>query len=317
MRVALLLPFLAVACGELVQVGDEVGAPESMTSTVPDAGATAPVDGGDALVTPSRRRCAPGSRFQEMTKVTPPQGVSSVESFSLSGAGMGVLTLGNRTSGMPLRIFGFDGDRFGSPSSPGPGFDTGDFDFLSQSVLSLDARTLFVARLGTTTSGELLFSRRDPGAAFPAPKPVLHPGLNASLFGPYPAGASLYFSRLQGTDDERLSAGSFEATTGVLGAVHDVGLVPSLTGAHWSPVVTDDELEIFFANSPLTTTSLTMHATRTSATVDFGSPTLLDQLPSATNGFDYPTWISPDACTLFVVSRHGTGASDVWRATRL
>ena len=316
MRLALLFPFLAVACGELVQVGEDVEAPAGMTSTVTDGGATATIDAGVAIA-PSLRRCAPGSRFRSMTKVTLPVGVQSVESFSLSGAGMGALALGNRSSSMPVRIFGFDGDRFGTTSSPGPGFDSGDLDFLSQPVLSLDARTLFVARLGTTTAGDLLFSRRDPGAAFPAPKPILHPGVNASLFGPYPAGASLYFSRLQGTDDERISAGAFDATTGTLGAVHDVGLVPSLAGAHWSPIVTDDELEIFFANSPLTTTSLTMHATRASVAADFGSPTLLEQIPSSTNGFDYPTWISPDACTLLVVSRHGTSAGDVWRATRL
>lgn len=317
MRLALLLPILAVACGEYVRVGDEVAAPESMTSTVPDAGVTAPVDGGAAVVAPSQRRCTPGSRFQAMTKVTLPAGVSSVENLSLSGAGMGVLALGSQSSGMPIRIFGFDGDRLGIPSSPGPGFDTSELDFLAQPVLSLDARTLFLARLGTTTAGDLLFSRRDPGAAFPAPEPILHPGLNASLFGPYPAGSSLYFSRLQGTDDERISSGSFDPTTGTLGAVRDVGLMPSLTGAHWSPVVSDDELEIFFASSPITTTSLTMHATRTSIAGDFGAPSPLEQIPMTTNGFDYPTWVSPDACTLFVVSRHGTGASDLWRATRL
>lgn len=316
MRLALLLPFLAVACGAYVRVGDEAEGPVNATSTVADADPATPTDGGATPVA-TARRCAPGSRFQAMTRATLPVGVTSVENLSLSGAGMGALSLGGGSSGMPIRIFGFEGDRFGSPSSPGPGFDTADLDFLAQPVLSLDARTLFVGRLGTTTAGDLLFSRRDPGAAFPAPKPILHPGLNAGLFGPYPAGSSLYFSRLQGTEDERISSGSFDPTTGMLGAVRDVGLVPPLTGAHWSPVVSDDELEIFLASSPITTTALTMHATRSSAAGDFGAPAPLEQIPATTNGFDYPTWISPDACTLLVVSRHGTGGSDLWRATRL
>ncbi len=74
-----------------------------------------------------------------------------------------------------------------------------------------------------------------------------------------------------------------------------------------TPVVRDDELEIFFA-SDRAAPSATLYgldiytATRDQPTELFGAPTLVTNLSTA-NHIDYPVWLSPDGCELYYVSK--------------
>ena len=73
-----------------------------------------------------------------------------------------------------------------------------------------------------------------------------------------------------------------------------------------TPVVTDDELEIFFASdrdAPGAITALEIYAaTHDVASDDFGPATVVAQISTPAQT-DYPVWLSPDACDLYYVTK--------------
>lgn len=73
-----------------------------------------------------------------------------------------------------------------------------------------------------------------------------------------------------------------------------------------APVVSDDELEIFFASNRLPTGSgngLDIYtATRDAPGASFKTPTRVMDL-SVDASFDWPLWLSPDRCTLYYINK--------------
>lgn len=86
-----------------------------------------------------------------------------------------------------------------------------------------------------------------------------------------------------------------------------------------APVVTNSDLEIFFASNrdaPANTNPyLDIYtATREAPADDFGPPVRAGAL--STDDADYPLWISPDACDLYYVNKVGMAATLMWTTRR-
>jgi hypothetical protein len=86
-------------------------------------------------------------------------------------------------------------------------------------------------------------------------------------------------------------------------------------------VLSADGLEIFFAStrgqSGAAARNDIWHAVRSTTADGFGAPTRVAEL-SADATEDFPTWLSPDRCTLMFSSDRpgGNGGLDIWMATR-
>jgi hypothetical protein len=71
-----------------------------------------------------------------------------------------------------------------------------------------------------------------------------------------------------------------------------------------APVVTNDELEIFFASKRTGENSFDIYtATRTDANAPFESARVLPMMSTAHPGIDWPLWLSPDRCTLYYINK--------------
>jgi hypothetical protein len=88
----------------------------------------------------------------------------------------------------------------------------------------------------------------------------------------------------------------------------DAALVPGIqtTGSELAPVVSDDELEIFFASDRgAANFALDIYVTtRESPDHEFATPTPVPAL--STDGIDWPLWLSPDACDLYYINKDTT-----------
>lgn len=121
-------------------------------------------------------------------------------------------------------------------------------------------------------------------------------------------GHTLYFSsgRSGGGDLYRSTLGS----NGQFGTPTAIGEL-NTAGVEDTPVVTSDELTIFFTRDNDIWT-----AHRTSVADGFGTPTKMTDFDTPT--IDRPAALSADGCVLYLVSngRSGTGGIDVYIATR-
>jgi len=133
-------------------------------------------------------------------------------------------------------------------------------------------------------------------------------------------GATLYFSAsLDGSPE---SWNLYRAT----GGPPDFGGTATIVGVdtlenEFAPVVTDDELEIFYATDYAMPGGDGLNldiftATRATSSDPFGVPTALAALSGPT--IDWPLWVSPDNCTLYYINKeHVTnGVATVYVSTR-
>ncbi len=133
---------------------------------------------------------------------------------------------------------------------------------------------------------------------------------------PYVAGSRLYVASNHG-DGYHIYAAE-RRTDGELGPPV---LVQELVGSGWDwrPVVTPDELTIYFGRSPSADMSgLDVYVARRSApTAKFGPAERVAEL-SEPGVSDSPTWVSADECTIYFESKRRPNANgDVWMAERL
>ena len=71
-----------------------------------------------------------------------------------------------------------------------------------------------------------------------------------------------------------------------------------------APVVSNDELEVFFASRRSSTDSHDIFtATRDRASAPFGAPTKIEALSTPSPGIDWPLWLSPDRCKLYYINK--------------
>lgn len=160
---------------------------------------------------------------------------------------------------------------------------------------------------GSTRDGEVkVFVGEENNGRFMNPMAIDVAGQQAAN-EPYILGDStLYVSGGNGSDNALYVA---KGMTGDFAEVEGV----SVAGAKdFAPVVTDDELEIFFASnrqSPGGTPALDIYtATRTRPDLPFEMPTRVAELSDPAS-IDWPLWISPDHCDLYYINKVGTQAT--------
>ncbi len=125
-------------------------------------------------------------------------------------------------------------------------------------------------------------------------------------------GLTLYYTGSAGSALERATRTSTTTpfapdTSGLFGLVNT-------TNAEVSPVVTPDELTLYFGSQRSGSQMLDVYvATRASTASPFGSVARVAEVSTATN--DVPTWISDDGCRLYMHS-DTAGSYDLYVATK-
>jgi hypothetical protein len=204
-------------------------------------------------------------------------------------------------------------DSFAAPTAVGgvnvAGTDT------THGMLSSDALTIFFDsdRMGGKGGRDVWSATRgDGGADFAAPKALTAINDTADDGHPYIAGGNLYFASNRGGSGAHIFLSKSLGT----GAPEQVALASVEEKEDDFPVVSADQLEIFFASSRGGKGFKSIWvADRKSADVPFGAPRLVTELDS--DGDDRPTWISTDGCRLYLVSdRTAAGNFDIFVSTR-
>ncbi len=166
---------------------------------------------------------------------------------------------------------------------------------------SADGNVLVFESKGTggPSSDKSLWYARRSAARNSFEKPVLAidvkgltAGANIKFKDPYFTPTRLYFTHELG-DDDQIYAGTFDD-----GGVPDA--IRQLAGKR--PVVSDDELEIFFVADTDAGSEDIFHAVRDKPDADFGPPEALSI--ANTKNDDEPTFLSADACELYVIVDH-------------
>ena len=142
---------------------------------------------------------------------------------------------------------------------------------------------------------------------FLTPSPLQPLNSAAPELSPYllTSGKALYFSRVvAGTGVALLRTVS---DGGSLGTPASTTAIPVVS----NPVVSEDELELFYSEN-----GDIFRATRRLASDPFATPVRSGALSSS--GFDAPSWLSPDGCTMYLTSDRagGAGSLDLWVASR-
>lgn len=204
-------------------------------------------------------------------------------------------------------------DSFGSPTAVGgvnlAGTDT------THGILTGDGLTLFFDsdRTGGKGGRDVWSAvRGDGGAAFDSPKAIAAVNDTSDDGHPYVAARNLYFASNRGGSGAHIFLSKSLGTT----TPEQVALASVEEKEDDYPVVSGDELEIFFASSRGGKGFKSIWvADRKSADVPFGAPRLVTELDS--DGDDRPTWLSTDGCRLYFVSdRAAAGNFDIYVSTR-
>jgi Tol biopolymer transport system component len=140
----------------------------------------------------------------------------------------------------------------------------------------------------------------------------------------HPGGQALYFMSLArgGAGDLDLFVVPIFDEVGTAGTPQNLGSDPggvNTAHAELAPVVSYDELTIFFAREDDLTHPSIWVATRSAKSAKFGNATEVAELKGGT--FTWPTWLSNDSCRLYFVSDRATptgpaGTLHFWVASR-
>jgi predicted small secreted protein len=177
--------------------------------------------------------------------------------------------------------------------------------------VSRDGNYLLFASKRTTAMLQLWIVTKTNGSFDNSPvDPVLLLADQSTANEPYLLGDSqtLYFgANTQARSDYEL----YRATGGPPAFASTLEVVPGLssTSSDHAPVVSDDELEVFFASNRPPATDLDLFtATRSSVADPFSNVSHLTLL-STDQGNDYPVWLSPDRCSLYYIGKVGEVAT--------
>lgn len=184
--------------------------------------------------------------------------------------------------------------------------------------LSSDELTLIAARMpvGATFLGIGLSQRTSTAVAFPALQPIANVAgtTNDTEATMLPSGNVIYFASDRGGNYDiyrtSKSGGAFSAPALVSGTQLNTASVESF------PAVTPDELHMYIlSNRAGTMGTYDIYATSRASTADaFAAPVSVTELNTA--GIDFPSWISPDNCTLYFTRGVATRGYDMFVATR-
>jgi Tol biopolymer transport system component len=215
-------------------------------------------------------------------------------------------------------------DRFGAfgDAELVPGVNVPSFD--GDPLVSYDGKLFFMSSVrsapGTVGGADMFVASRDPvtgviGALAPIP------GLNSTANdgqGYLTSGTEMIFvsARADAGAPVNLYRGRFED-----GGVTDVSAIAELTTpfAESNPVLSPDGETLYFATDRTdavpSSTQTNIWSAERMPSGSFGSPAPVPELNSASK--DYPKWISPDGCRLYLQSdRPGVGKLDIYVAER-
>lgn len=141
--------------------------------------------------------------------------------------------------------------------------------------------------------------RSDLTAPFEGPV-RLDVGTGFQAQDPYAVGADVYFAKQLGIDKSTRQIHHGKIVSGAPPMLSDVLPLDSLGAPAEDdhPVVTADQLEIFWTSKRGDAGSGVFHATRTSVTAPFGDV----QPVSVTSGVTDLTWISDDGCDIYAIA---------------
>jgi hypothetical protein len=306
MRKQMFATALAIgACASACFVNDAMSTPYGESTLSADMLATEADAGPDVAAA----RCAPGAPFgrEEIvydhagdtvfaTRFSPDES----EGYATVIGGDGRWRIGRIAPGAPPAL---DGVKLGTA------------DDVGYPTISGDGRVMFFARYLPGADGErradIYVSRRRADGVFDGAS-ALPIATDAEETTPYvtPAGDALYFSRFESGRYlvHRVALPAVALTE--VGALDPASAPP---GGALNPVVTSDELTLYFA-SPNAKGDLDIWvATHAKKGERFVDARMISELRSAQN--DTPSWISPDGCVLYFDRWTGT-ASKPMRAFR-
>lgn len=279
---------LAAGCGRLgyEPLGSDAG---------PDASSDAPSDA------PAGPPCRSADGFSAPSAISALSSAAAESSLRLAADGAGVFArdLGNGA----LRIFS---TKLGSSGFAMPVLVPGAINEESAEgpALSSDHTVLVIA---TARGGNYdLWASTRLGNDYTPPAPLTPLNTAQPEFSPYllASGKALYFTRVEPGAGVKLMRAV--ESGGQIGSPMVASTIPVVT----SPVVSEDELELFYAvNGDI------YRSTRNAVTEPFAAGLRSAALSTAAN--EEPTWLSPDGCTLYLASdRAGAGAMDLWVSSR-
>lgn len=292
------------ACGEVKKGGGD--------STMADAAGQEGEPDAMGAIDAAPARCRPESPFGAPVAL---DAVSSADELNDEAAALSAdeLTLyfsSDRAGDYDLYVATRDEpDGELSPAEPVPGLSE-PTRFERRPAISADGLQLF-AQIGSSTDLEIWVATR-ANTGEPFEELVSAPGLNsdaATDYTPYAVGGgnSLYFASTRESGETTSdiwratwNGTAFDAPAKVAGA----DLVTASEESN--PVVTPDELTLFFASNRVDELDIYV-ATRASTGDDFGPAALLADLSSA--DLDAPNWISADGCVLYLTQRVGPSAT--------
>jgi hypothetical protein len=184
-----------------------------------------------------------------------------------------------------------------------------------------DGLDIYVGRVTDTEQTITHASRGDASASYGQPEEVDNLPDGVASVEPYvlPDGSALYFAAnvasIYDFDLYRAPIVDGKVQTPVpLSSVNATG--DNTTSFDSSPVVTRDELVLYFTSSRLDGKGLLdiWVATRAAASEDFGTARPVTQLN--TSDIDEVAYVSDDNCTLYLYGRRGGTSADMFRAVR-
>lgn len=273
----------------------------------------------DAAPPPPPQRCTPGTEFGETDYVTVGQGPGSLVGASLTDDQMTIYFAQVQPSGQVQLFVATRSTPSAAFVEPTPIFP-GDLELDADSPsLTRDQLTMFHGAYVKAFAGDIYRSvRSSADQDFPVSSVVDVVSTDSHEANPYVTGdgRALYF-----TSTRFGSFDLFRASLSPTGAVESVDALEELNAGtvEGVPVVTDDELEIFWMSDrsdggPAGGYDL-WTATRTSTSEPFAWVRNIHELNSV-NG-DGPAWISRDGCHLLYGSSPADGPSGFYLARRI
>lgn len=277
---------LAAGCGRLGYEPLPAGA---------DAAVDAPTDA------PPAPPCRSADGFTTPTVLGALSSALAETSLHLAADGTGVFSRASGGGGV-LRGFStkLGSSGFSQPEELSGPVNDGDVE---GPVLSADGSVLLFASTRGGTGYDLWGSVMLAGE-FSPPSPITQLNSAQADLSPYllASGKAIYFTRVVPSAGVALMR-AVEAN-GEISAPTVAATIPVVT----NPVVSEDELELFYAvNGDI------YRSTRNAVTEPFAAGLRSAALSTGAN--EEPTWLSPDGCTLYLSSDRA-GSSDLWVTSR-
>jgi hypothetical protein len=186
--------------------------------------------------------------------------------------------------------------------------------------MTADGRSMFAISTIAENTGYhiMLTTRANTAVVFEGLQPLANVNsLSYNDNDPYilPTGNTLYFS------SDRQGSGPFglyrsSRTNSAFAAPKLISVAELASSTQQSPVVTLDELTLFFASNGSNGAGVydIYEATRSSLADEFSAPFALTGVNTA--DIDLPTWISPDGCNLYITRFEAGIGRQLYVATR-